>query len=427
MASPNNRDLLTSFSPSSDFFAISSGDGRIKIWDTLKGHLQTEFVDITASDESGLLSENKRGHLSLDYTCMKWVQLESKKKRKVGASLLVLGTGSGDVLALDVSAGQLKWKVSDCHPGGVTAIAYSANGSFVYTAGADGMVCKIKAPTGMILGTFSVSSKAVSSLCFVPILIMLPFNFDTVTSTHTPPVTALDRANAEDAILPLPKLYAHDKKRKHDGLTDSTADLKPILGLEPSTTVSLPVKKGAQKITLQEEPICIEDRMRELGLLGRKIDLSSTMGIQIEKNWSMRMIRQHVNATNPDEVGPLFENLVSAWRIRSAKSSNKILEWMYCLLVYHGHHILSRKSSLKLLDDLQETIVIKSGLTQELLKLSGRLQLIRKQIDMAGEQTTRTQVDEVMGDASEEDNDDQEDEEIDEMVYGEEEDVSDMD
>ncbi|XP_078159370.1 uncharacterized protein LOC144555042 isoform X2 [Carex rostrata] len=226
-------------------------------------------------------------------------------------------------------------------------------------------------------------------------------------------VTALDRANAEDAILPLPKLYAHDKKRKHDGLTDSTVDLKPILGLEPSTTVSLPVKK--------------EDRMRELGLLGAKIDLSSAIGIQIEKNWSMRMIRQHVNAMSSDEVGPLFDNLVSAWRIRSAKSSNKILEWMYCLLVYHGHHILSRKSSLKLFDDLQETIVIKSGLLQELLKLSGRLQLIRKQIDMAGEQTTRTQIDEVMGDASEEHEDDQEDEEIDEMVYGEEEDASDMD
>lgn len=31
MASPNNRDLLTSFSPGSDFFAISSGDGRIKV------------------------------------------------------------------------------------------------------------------------------------------------------------------------------------------------------------------------------------------------------------------------------------------------------------------------------------------------------------------------------------------------------------
>lgn len=33
--------------------------------------------------------------------------------------MLVLGTGGGDVLALDVSAGQLKWKISDCHPGWV--------------------------------------------------------------------------------------------------------------------------------------------------------------------------------------------------------------------------------------------------------------------------------------------------------------------
>ncbi|XP_074566114.1 uncharacterized protein LOC141822681 [Curcuma longa] len=42
---------------------------------------------------------------------------ELDKKRKSGSSLLVLGTGNGDVLALDVSAGQLKWKISDCHPG----------------------------------------------------------------------------------------------------------------------------------------------------------------------------------------------------------------------------------------------------------------------------------------------------------------------
>ena len=40
-----------------------------------------------------------------------------QKKRKLRSSLLVLGTGSGDVLALDVSAGELKWRIGDCHPG----------------------------------------------------------------------------------------------------------------------------------------------------------------------------------------------------------------------------------------------------------------------------------------------------------------------
>lgn len=42
-----------------------------------------------------------------------------QKKRKLRSSLLILGTGGGDVLGLDVSAGQLKWRVSDCHPGWV--------------------------------------------------------------------------------------------------------------------------------------------------------------------------------------------------------------------------------------------------------------------------------------------------------------------
>lgn len=40
-----------------------------------------------------------------------------QKKRKHVTSLLVLGTGGGDVLALDVAAGQLSWRISDCHPG----------------------------------------------------------------------------------------------------------------------------------------------------------------------------------------------------------------------------------------------------------------------------------------------------------------------
>lgn len=117
MGSSNIRDLLTSFSPSLDFVAVSSGDGRIKIWDTLKGQIQTEFSNIASTDETNIFTRQERGHLSVDYTCMKWLSLDRKKKRRLGYSLLVLGTGSGDVLAIDVSAGQLKWRASDCHPG----------------------------------------------------------------------------------------------------------------------------------------------------------------------------------------------------------------------------------------------------------------------------------------------------------------------
>ncbi|KAE8734246.1 hypothetical protein F3Y22_tig00000778pilonHSYRG00404 [Hibiscus syriacus] len=164
MGSSNIRDILAAFSPSLDYFAISVGDGRIKIWDTLKGQIQTEFADIVSNEATNIYAKAERGHLSIDYKCMKWLSFDKKKKRKLGSSFLVLGTGSGDVLALDVSAGQLKWKVSDCHPGGVSSIALATNGSCIYSAGADGMVCKIDSLTGNLLGKFRASTKSISCM-----------------------------------------------------------------------------------------------------------------------------------------------------------------------------------------------------------------------------------------------------------------------
>lgn len=51
------------------------------------------------------------------YNVLTLLNYHVQKKRKLASSLLLLGTGGGDVLALDVSAGQLKWKVNNCHPG----------------------------------------------------------------------------------------------------------------------------------------------------------------------------------------------------------------------------------------------------------------------------------------------------------------------
>lgn len=168
MGSSHIRGILTAFSPTLDLFALSLGDGRIKIWDTGKGQVQTEFTDIASAEFTGIFGKNQRGHLSMDYTCMKWLSLDKKKKRKLGSSLLVLGTGSGDVLALDVSAGQVKWSINNCHPGGVNAISFPANGSSIYTAGVDGMVCEINSMSGDLLGKFSAMSRSISSLSVSP-------------------------------------------------------------------------------------------------------------------------------------------------------------------------------------------------------------------------------------------------------------------
>ncbi|KAK8950202.1 hypothetical protein KSP40_PGU018426 [Platanthera guangdongensis] len=164
MISPGVRDLLATFSPSSDFLAIASADGRIKIWDTFKGQLQTEFTNFQSTpDELEMQTESKCGHLAFDYKCMKWVQLESKKKKHRG-SFLVLGTGGGDALAVEVSTGELRWRICDCHPGGVSAIAFSRNNSYIYTAGLDGMVCQIDWSIGSIISKFRSSTKGVSTL-----------------------------------------------------------------------------------------------------------------------------------------------------------------------------------------------------------------------------------------------------------------------
>ncbi|XP_044389399.1 uncharacterized protein [Triticum aestivum] len=549
------RDLLTSFSPSSDFLALSSGDGRIKVWDAVRGHLQTEFADIPAV-EVGALPETKRGHLALDYTCMKWVQLSTKKKRKAGSSLLVLGTGSGDVLALDVAAGHWKWRISDCHPGGVTAVAYSRHGRSVYTGGADGMVCKIDASDGSVAGKFKSSSKAISALavssdgtvlataagqlrtfdasdnkkiqkfsghpvsvrnmifsnngkyvlssgvgeryvaiwklgsgksqssscilsmehpaifvdcmcsgtnategeidvlaisevgiCYFwsgnnmddlrnkkPTKIALSESslsrtnqdfmifaaklqgIDGPNSAHVllaygsvvkpsfdkllvcygkdvnlgvsedgvllptvqptmhqkgqsaktkVTITALDRANAEDAILPLPKLHTQEKKRKH-GVTKPSG-VKLAIDSDLGTTSRLTEKRvPVQRI--ENDSICIEDLMRKYGVIDQSLvghpdmatkilsDMFSSSGITIDANLPSKKIRAHLRSLKPGDACKLLENLVCAWRSRSG-SAELVLRWIYCLLVIHGRFIPLEKSR-KLISTWRRTPVI---------------------------------------------------------------------
>ncbi|XP_062215881.1 uncharacterized protein LOC133916284 isoform X2 [Phragmites australis] len=613
------RDYLTSFSPAADFLALSSGDGRIKVWDAVRGRLQTEFADIPAV-EVGALSEAKRGHLALDYTCMKWVQLSSKKKRKAGSSLLVLGTGSGDVLALDVAAGQWKWRLSDCHPGGVTAVAYSKHGRIVYTAGTDGMVCKIDATDGSVLGKFKSSSKAISALAvssdgnilataagqlrtidtsdnkkiqkfsghpvavrsmvfsndgqyvlssgigeryiaiwklsggktqssscilsmehpaifvdckcsdegeihilaiseigicyfwsgnnvddlrnkkptkialsdsslsraqqafsifaaklqgvdgpnsahvllaygsvvkpsFDKLLVcygtdinlgisddgvMLP-NIQTATPKKgqsvkkQETVTALDRANAEDAILPLPKLHTQEKKRKH-GVTKPSGDIEPAFHSDLPTTRLIQKRVPVQRI--EDDSICIEDMMRESGVIDTRVDQSTeghpgippnilldlfgSGSIKVDTNLPSKKIRAHLRSLKPGDACKLLKILVSAWKTRSG-STEFVLRWIYCLLVIHGRFIPSEKST-KVISNLEKMCAERYTATGDLLKLSGRLRLIMAQVGKVA--NTSDLASEVMRDASAIQSDEEGDEEIDETVFGQDSDSS---
>lgn len=163
------KNLLTAFSPKGDYLAIAAGDGRVKTWDAANGFVSGDFADMTTSTSgTGLGACEVNGHLAVDYSCMEWNPASRKGKKKSGnhglSSLLGLGTGSGDVLILDTALGQVRWSTKDCHSGGVKSLAFDKSGSIIYSAGADGMVCKLDVGSGQLLEKFRASKRSVSCI-----------------------------------------------------------------------------------------------------------------------------------------------------------------------------------------------------------------------------------------------------------------------
>ncbi|PRQ39316.1 putative transcription factor WD40-like family [Rosa chinensis] len=622
MAPSNIRDLLTAFNPSLDLFAITSGDGRIKIWDTVKGQVQTEFTDIVSEEDTSIFAKRERGHLSVDYTCMKWFTSERKKKRKLGCSLLVLGTGGGDVLALDVAAGQSKWRVTDCHAGRVSAISFARSGSSIYTAGADGMICEIDSLTGNLLGKFKASTKAISSMSvsadgkiiataaaqmkilnlsdhkkiqkfsghpgavrcmiftengkyilssavgeryiavwnidggkkqsasavlamehpavfldsrcidsgevgdaglyvlaisevgvcyfwfgknaeelrnakptkisvssedslsethrgspaiFAAILqgiaksasgqifvatglpvkpsfqkllvhsgtdiklsssrdgVLLPISQSLVKSKRGQDVqnrvVALDRANAEDALLPIPKIFdSHEKKKKHEKLRFDKDEV--MADLEDSRSLSGPVKTkdGTVEFELDTGAICMEDRLRSLGILSKLDDqtIKSTLNsaafksIDIQTNMPQKKMRAAVLSMVPSDTYKLLGVLVAIWQTRSS-SGNYVLPWIYSILVNHSHYVMSEEPETQVLSSLFKVTKSRKAAIQPLLQLSGRLQLVVAQIDKATNTGNQILLHEDQKDESED-----EDEDVNEIHFREEDDDSEI-
>ncbi|XP_022741436.1 WD repeat-containing protein 43 isoform X1 [Durio zibethinus] len=609
MGSSNIRDILTAFSPSLDYFAISSGDGRIKIWDTLKGQIQTEFADIISSEATNIYAKAERGHLSIDYKCMKWLSSDNKKKRKLGSSLLVLGTGSGDVLALDVSAGQLKWTVSDCHPGGVGAIGCATRGSCIYSAGADGMVCEIDSLTGNLLGKFRASTKSISCMavssdgkmlaaaaaqlktfdcsnhkkiqkfaghpgsvrcmiftedgkfilssavgeryiavwrtdggkkqsascvlamehpavfidskcvnsgdiyvcaiseigvCYfwygqdveklrntkptklalsledglsktqkgaLPTIfaaklqgiakpasvhaflahgllvkpsfqkIVVHYGVDILLSSSQDGVllprsqslnklkkgldaqnrvTALDRANAEDAALPIPKVfYLHEEKDdRHRSFSFDTGDVMADSIDHGNQSNFVDGKGDLVQLEADSKALCMEDQLRSLGILdtsNSSLDSIVFDGINLEANVPPKKMRAAVSSMEPSEAHKLLENLVRLWQSRSY-SGKYVLPWIYSILVNHGH-VMSQESITQMLNSLSKTTRSRGLAIQSLLQLSGRLQLVRAQIDKAAQSKSRRSASDHQMDESEDE--DEDDDDVDDVLYRE--------
>ncbi|CAA0401962.1 unnamed protein product [Arabidopsis thaliana] len=596
----NIKDVLTSFSPALDYLALSTGDGRIKIWDTVKGQVQTEFADIASTEETNIYTKVGKGHLSVDYTCMKWLSLEKKKKRKLGTSVLVLGTGGGDVLALDVASGQLKWRISDCHPGGVNAVSSSAKASCIYSGGADGMVCQIDPHSGNLIRKFKASTKTVSSLCVSPdgkILVTASAQLKTfncsdlkkiqkftghpgvvrcvaftedgkyvlssavgeryiavwktdgakkqsascVLALEHPPVfvdswgetnekglyvlaiseigvcyfwygsnveelcngtpTKVALATADSSLKPhkssLPLIFAAKLQgilkpgsahafiasgllvkpsfqkmvlqfgtdlvlnASKDGIllpiTQSVSKSSKRQGVQNKVTTLdrahaedalLPIARVAdlhEKKSVQlhssdkdtymvdqshadhVETFSMEDKLRSLGILGgtdeqKNLSYASIIdGTDLEAYLPPKKLKSAVLSMEPSTAFKTLEALAAMWQTRAC-GGRHLLPWIYSIMVNHSHYIMSQEpKNQQLLNTLVKITKSRGTALQQLLQLSGRLQLVTAQINKAaGSQTQITAHDQEIDESEDEEED------VEDHFYGENDNESDL-
>ncbi|RWW81734.1 hypothetical protein BHE74_00009835 [Ensete ventricosum] len=200
----------------------------------------------------------------------------------------------------------------------------------------------------------------------------------------------------------------------------------------------------------EDDTVCIEDRLKALGIVTEKVDLRTkdhasnptntvldicSRGIiSVDVNMPPKKIRAYISSMSSIDACKSLEILISSLKTSSV-SSKHILPWIYYILVNHGQFIISQDSSVQMLDGLHKMIKLKCAAIEPLLKLSGRFRLIMTQMDKAAGKKASMDEHHVEGDKmldEDEDyvdaeEDDDKDEEIDEMVYGEDESGSDED
>ncbi|XWS20392.1 hypothetical protein CRYUN_Cryun31cG0097200 [Craigia yunnanensis] len=145
------KPLLTCFTQEGDYLAILSPDGTVKIWSTSTGSLLAEW-------------KQSDGNPVNSYSCMACSFSEKKHKKGHGTCLLAVGTNEGDILAIDVLAGDRKWKSTGCYPGGIAGLSFTNKGHSLYVIGSNGKASEMNSENGDLIREFKASKRSISSL-----------------------------------------------------------------------------------------------------------------------------------------------------------------------------------------------------------------------------------------------------------------------
>lgn len=154
MAKRMLKSLITSFTSDGDFLAVLSPNGVVKIWSTNDGSLLAEW-------------KQPDGEPVVSYSCLACSFVGKKRRKERGTLLLALGTSNGDILAVDVLTGEMKWKSTGRHPGGLAGLAFAKKGRSLHVVGTNGMASEMKSEMGEVIREFKASEKPISSSAFL--------------------------------------------------------------------------------------------------------------------------------------------------------------------------------------------------------------------------------------------------------------------
>ncbi|CAN6839014.1 unnamed protein product [Brassica oleracea] len=211
-------------------------------------------------------------------------------------------------------------------------------------------------------------------------------------------VTTLDRAHAEDALLPIARVAdLHERKSVQPHSSDKDTDMID------------------QSQADYEETFSMEDKLRSLG---SSVSYASVIdGIDIEAYRPPKKLKAVVLSMEPSTAFKTLEALVTMWQTRGC-GGKYLLPWIYSIMVNHSHYIISQEPKIQqLLTTLHKTTKTRGTVLQQLLQLSGRLQLVTAQINKAAGNETQTRVHEQEIDNESEDEEEEED--VEEHFYGE--------
>ncbi|XP_030854848.1 WD repeat-containing protein 43 [Strongylocentrotus purpuratus] len=173
MATSRNR--CCAFSVSDGYFATSSADGRLSIWDSKTGEVKQHYTPSS--------------HLSSSCTCLAWQRKsrrseenQKKKKRKSArvevestdtevlspTNLLALGTVAGSVLLYSVLKGDLHSKLDGGHDDTVNDVCWHPSDNTLYSCSEDRHIVEWDITNRTVRSKWKGDKTSVYSICICP-------------------------------------------------------------------------------------------------------------------------------------------------------------------------------------------------------------------------------------------------------------------